>query len=810
MAKSSSNKKTLQWELDLSPAEILADYRVALLSREVSLLGRKEVLSGKAKFGIFGDGKELAQIAMARVFEKGDWRSGYYRDQTFMFALGALTVKEFFAQLYADTDIEREPHSGGRQMNSHFASRFVNPDGSWKSQLAQYNTSADASPTAAQMSRLLGLAYASKLYRQFPELDKEQNFTRTGNEIAFGTIGNASTSEGIFWETLNAAGVLEVPMVISVWDDGYGISVPNKFQTTKESISKVCAGFAREDGTNGYNIKVVHGWDYPELLNAYQEITKAAREQHIPGLVHVIEMSQPQGHSTSGSHERYKSKDRLAYEQSIDCLTRMRDWMIQHGISNAKDLEQMEEEIRREVLHQRNAAWEEYQAPMRAEREQLLNLFEAISNEGASPAFTRISEAFQRYPAITRKSILSSARRAAYILRERDTEAAQALRSFIAQFTQENRQRYNSKVIVEGARSALQLPGIGASYEGSVEKIDGRLIIQRCFDHHLSRDPRIFIVGEDVGKLGGVNLEFEGLSDKHGDFRVTDTGIREATIFGQGLGAALRGLRPIVDIQYLDYLLYCFQLMSDDLASLHYRTAGGQVAPVIIRTKGHRLEGIWHTGSPMGMIIHGIRGIHVCVPRNMVQAAGMYNTLLQSDDAALVVEVLNGYRVKEDVPTNLEDFQVPLGVPEVLKKGRDVTVVSYGACISIIREALPLLDQVGIDIELIDVQTLLPFDRFGMIKESLEQTNALLVVDEDVPGGASAFMLQQILEVQKGYEYLDAQPRTLTAREHRSPYGSDGDYFTKPSVEDVVEILYEIMRERDPQRFPDLGLPQRG
>ncbi len=809
MAKTNSNKKTSQWEMDLNPAEILADFRIALMSREVSLLGRKEVLSGKAKFGIFGDGKELAQIAMARVFEKGDWRSGYYRDQTFMFAVGALTVKQFFAQLYADTNIEHDPHSGGRQMNSHFASRFVQADGSWASQLDIHNTSADASPTASQMARLLGLGYASKLYRQFPELDKAENFSRSGREIAFGTIGNASTSEGIFWETFNAAGVLEVPVVISVWDDGYGISVPNKFQTTKESISKICAGFAREEGTNGYNIAVVKGWDYPELLTAYRQLAQSARDQHIPGLLHVIEMSQPQGHSTSGSHERYKTKERLVYEQSIDCLTRMREWMIQHGISNAKDLEQMEEDTRREVLALRNEAWEEFQAPMRAEREILLEHFEAILAEGASPGFKSIKDSFKRYPAITRKSILSSARRAIYILRDRESEAVQNLRRFIAQLSVENKQRYNSKVSVEGSRSALQLTGIQPAFDGEVEKVDGRIIIQRCFDHHLGRDPRLFIIGEDVGKLGGVNLEFEGLSEKYGDFRVTDTGIREATILGQGIGAALRGLRPIVDIQYLDYLLYAFQLMSDDLACLHYRTAGGQVAPVIIRTKGHRLEGIWHTGSPMGMIIHGIRGIHVCVPRNMLQAAGMYNTLLQTDDAALVIEVLNGYRVKEEVPSNLEDFQVPLGVPELLKKGRDLTVVSYGACISVIREAQPFLDQLGIDIELIDVQTLLPFDRFGLIRESIEATNALLVVDEDVPGGASAFILQQILEVQKGYDYLDAPPRTLTAKEHRSPYGSDGDYFTKPSVEDIVETIYEMMRERNPGRFPDMGLPQR-
>ncbi|MCX6129173.1 MAG: thiamine pyrophosphate-dependent enzyme, partial [Proteobacteria bacterium] len=682
-------------------------------------------------------------------------------------------------------------------------------DGSWANQVKVKNTSADASPTASQMARLLGLGYASKLYRQIPGLDTDQKFSQHGNEIAFGTIGNASTSEGIFWETLNAAGVLEIPMIISVWDDGYGISVPNKFQTTKESISKVCAGFARDNDSNGYKIAVVRGWNYPELLKAYRDLAKSAREEHIPGLIHVIEMSQPQGHSTSGSHERYKSKDRLLYEQSIDCLTRMREWLIEQGISNTQDLDKMEDQARREVLEQRNQAWEEYQAPLRKEREALMNIYQSIALESADPNFISLKDAFQRYPAATRKSIMSSARRAAYVLREHPTAAVMDLRHFIQTSMFEHKARYNSKLMLEGPHSATLKAGIPAIYEAHIEKVDGRNIIQRCFDHHLQRDPRVFIIGEDVGKLGGVNLEFEGLSEKYGDLRVTDTGIREATILGQGIGAALRGLRPIVDIQYLDYLLYAFQLMSDDLASLHYRTAGGQTAPVIIRTKGHRLEGIWHTGSPMGMIIHAVRGIHVCVPRNMVQAAGMYNTLLEADDPALVVEVLNGYRVKEDVPSNLQDFAVPLGVPDVLRQGSDVTVVSYGACLGIIAEALPLLDYLGIDIELIDIQTLLPFDRFHTIKDSLHKTNALLVVDEDVPGGASAFILQQIIEVQGAYELLDAPPRTLAAKEHRSPYGSDGDYFTKPSVEDVIEVLYEIMRERQPLRFSELGLPLR-
>ncbi len=804
MGKTKTNKNP-DWDLSISPADILRDYRLGLMSREASLLGRKEVLSGKAKFGIFGDGKELPQLAMAHVFEPGDWRSGYYRDQTFMLATGGMTIKQFFAQLYADTDIAHDPHSGGRQMNSHFATRFLAEDGSWKSQIETPNTSADASPTACQMGRLLGLGYASKLYRELPQLQEPNKFSRSGREIAFGTIGNASTSEGIFWETLNAAGVLQVPMIISIWDDDYGISVPSKYQTTKESISKICAGFAKEPGTNGYNIFVARGWNYPELLSAYQKAAELARTTHTPAIVHVTEISQPQGHSTSGSHERYKTKERLAYEQSIDCLPRMREWMLQLGISQAKDLDQIEAEARAEVGRLREEAWEEYQAPMRSEREELLAIYQDMTRDPQTPpAFAAVRDAFQRYPALSRKSILSSARRAAYIVRKLSSKAKTDLITFISRMQVENADRYNSKLMLEGPTSALALNGVHPAFSATDEKVDGRLVIQRTFDYHLQHDPRLFIIGEDVGKLGGVNLEFDGLQEKFGELRVTDTGIREASIFGQGLGAALRGLRPIVDIQYLDYLLYAFQLMSDDLATLHYRTAGGQAAPVIIRTKGHRLEGIWHSGSPMGMLVHGLRGMHVCVPRDMVQAAGMYNTLLAADDPALVIEVLNGYRVKEQVPSNLHSFRVPLGVPEVLRQGTDITVVTYGACVSIVREALPFLESFGIDIELIDVQTLLPFDRFGCIRQSLEKTNAVLFIDEDVPGGATAFMMQEALEVQGGYELLDAAPRTLTAKEHRSPYASDGDYFTKPSVEDVVETLYAMMRERQPQRFPEL------
>ncbi|MBC7660924.1 MAG: transketolase [Chitinophagaceae bacterium] len=785
---------------DLQPQQVLDDYRLVVTSREMSLLGRKEVLSGKAKFGIFGDGKELAQIALAKVFEKGDWRSGYYRDQTLMMAIGGLSVKQFFAQLYADTSIERDPASGGRQMNSHFASRSLDENGEWNNQLEMVNTSADASPTACQMSRLLGLAYASKYYRQFPESDSTKKFSRGGREIAFGTIGNASTSEGLFWETLNAAGVLDVPMVMSVWDDGYGISVPNKYQTTKESISRVCAGFAREKDTNGFHIYTVRGWNYPELLDAYRQAAANARAHHIPALVHVIELSQPQGHSTSGSHERYKSKDRLSYESSIDCLLKLQEWMIEQKFADQKTLDKIEEEVRAEVLALRDESWREYQAPLLEERDRLIAIYSEFENtEGFAGELAKL----KRMQTANRKGILQSARRLSYSVR--DERAKAALESFIAAYKSENAERYNSHLLLESDRSALLQKAIPAIFNGERESVDGRVIIQRCFDLHLSRDPRLFIVGEDIGQLGGVNLEFEGLSEKHGAMRVTDTGIREATIFGQGLGASLRGLRPIVDIQYLDYLLYAFQLMSDDLASLHYRTAGGQVAPVIIRTKGHRLEGVWHTGSPMGMIVHGLRGIHVCVPRNMVQAAGMYNTLLASEDPALVVEVLNGYRVKEDVPTNLAEFRVPLGVPEILMEGSDITLVTYGACVAVAREAIGLLKHHNVSLELIDVQTLLPFDRSGLIGASIQKTNAVLFLDEDVPGGASSYMMQQVLEGQNAYEYLDAAPRTLTAKAHRAPYGSDGDYFTKPSAEDVFEAIYELVSERDPARFPPMN-----
>jgi pyruvate/2-oxoglutarate/acetoin dehydrogenase E1 component/TPP-dependent pyruvate/acetoin dehydrogenase alpha subunit len=789
---------------EIPKAEIIEDYKVAFMSRQASLLGRKEVLSGKAKFGIFGDGKEVAQVAMARFFRHGDWRSGYYRDQTFMFALGSSDIRKFFAQLYADTDLEREPASGGRQMNSHFASRFLDNQGQWLNQLMMYNTSADASPTASQMARLLGLGYASKLYRDNKKLTDMTQFSNQGQEVAFGTIGNASTSEGLFWECLNAACVLELPIVISVWDDDYGISVPNRYQTTKESISKICDGFKKEKGTNGLNLYTVQGWNYPELIKNYQDAVANARKSHTPALIHVIEMTQPQGHSTSGSHERYKSKDRLEYESALDCLTKMREWMLEANVISEDDLNKLEEETRIIVAEERKRAWDEYLNPIQQERQELLDLLDRYRDELASPDMTGIRDRLAQAPTINRKMILAAARRLRLALRGSSSPLQAELGQLIDQKRTQGQELYNTHLYVENERSPLRISGNEPVYSEDSRKVDGRQIIQRIFDHHLSTDPRLFIIGEDIGKLGGVNLEFEGLNEKYGDHRITDTGIREATILGQGIGAALRGLRPVVDIQYLDYVLYCFQTMSDDLASLHYRTAGGQVAPVIVRTKGHRLEGIWHTGSPIGTLLHGSRGMHVCVPRNMVQAAGLYNTLLQGDDPALVIEVLNGYRLKEVVPDNLADYQVPLGMPEILQAGDHITLVTYGACVNIAREAIAQLAGMNIQVELIDVQTLLPFDRYGVILESLEKTNAVLFVDEDVPGGATSYMLQQVLEKQNGYDYLDAPPRTLTAKAHRSPYGTDGDYFTKPSVEDVLETVYEMMRERMPEAYPAL------
>jgi pyruvate/2-oxoglutarate/acetoin dehydrogenase E1 component/TPP-dependent pyruvate/acetoin dehydrogenase alpha subunit len=789
--------------IGLSAEEIKGDYRIAYMSRQASLIGRKEVLTGKAKFGIFGDGKEVAQLAMARAFRPGDWRSGYYRDQTFMFATGACTIKQFFAQLFADTNLNNDPASGGRQMNNHFATRYLNPDGEWISQTESCNTSADISPTGGQMARLLGLAYASKIYRNAEGLEGAVKFSMNGNEVAFGTIGNASTSEGLFWETMNAAGVLQVPLLMSVWDDDYGISVPAQYQTTKQSISRIMEGFKSEPGLPAFHIKAVRGWDYAALLDAYHESARICREQHMPALIHVVEMTQPQGHSTSGSHERYKSKERLAWEESIDCLKKMREWIITEGMSTATEMDSMEAEARKQVDTWREEAWRDYLTPIEAERTRVVELYDRLKAASSrADVVERATQELLRSPSLMRRNMQSSMKRVLVALREESANEKEELRRMLAEYSAENQRRYSSHVHCESARSPLAVSEVKPVYDESPEKVDGRQVIQRFFDIHLARDPRVFIVGEDIGKLGGVNLEFDGLQAKFGEIRVTDTGIREATILGQGIGAAMRGLRPVVDIQYLDYLLFCFQGMSDDLATLHYRTVGGQVAPVVVRTKGHRLEGIWHTGSPMGTILGGVRGMHVCVPRNMVQAAGMYNTLFKGDDPALVIEVLNGYRVKEDMPANIGEYTVPLGVPEILTPGSDVTLVTYGACVRIAQEAVKMLADVGISVELIDAQTLLPFDRYGVIGESVKKTNAVAFLDEDVPGGASAFMMQEVVEKQGAYEYLDAAPRTIAAREHRSAYASDGDYWSKPNAEQVFDTVYGMMHERNPGQFP--------
>ncbi len=785
----------------LSKQEILQDYLLAYQSRQLSLLGRKEVLGGKAKFGIFGDGKEVAQIALARHVRAGDWRAGYYRDQTWMLATGLCDLKSFFSQLYADPHIAREPSSGGRQMNAHFASRFLDSSGNWTSQLQDFQSAADASPTASQMARLLGLAYASKYYRAHSgRLDFAERFSNHGDEVAFGSIGDASTSEGIFWETLNAAGVLQVPIVLSVWDDGFGISVPRKFQTTNDSISRAAAGFSNDSQESGWVIREVNAWDYPALLAVYQEATRLARQQHKPVLVHVKECTQPQGHSTSGSHERYKSSERLLFEEDYDCVTRMRHWLLESGISTSEKLDAAEKEAFGAVRSAQKQAWDEFLDPLLEKRGELLEILEHDSWTDPTGVAEQMAQ-LRRLAAPKRRDLLAVARK--ILLQERArNQAASVLASWVDDYQSEGQKLYSDFLYVQNDSKDNGLTPALPTYNSGEQRVDGRILIQKCFAEHLQRDPRLFIIGEDVGQLGGVNLEFEGLSAEFGAGRVTDTGIREATILGQGIGAAMRGLRPIVDIQYLDYLLYCFQVLSDDLATLHYRSAGGQMAPVIIRTKGHRLEGIWHTGSPMAMILGGCRGVYVGVPRNMTQAVGMYNWLMKREQSALVIEVLNAYRNKELLPDSISGFALPFGVVEVLRSGKHLTLLTYGACVKLAEQSCEILSSLGIEVELIDAQTLLPFDLEGQVAISLAKTNALLILDEDVPGGASAYLLQQVIEGQRAYEHLDSPPITLSAREHRAAYGSDGDYFSKPSIEDICETVYAIMHERDPSRFP--------
>jgi 2-oxoisovalerate dehydrogenase E1 component len=782
---------------------IIEDYRTGYRSRQASLIGRKEVLTGKAKFGIFGDGKETAQLAMARAFRKGDWRSGYYRDQTFMFATGMATVEEFFSQLYADTDPANDPFSAGRQMNSHFASRTIDEKGNWLNLADQFNTSADGSPTGSQMPRLVGLAQASKLYREIAELKDWKQFSNGGDEIAFGTIGNASAAEGMFWESINACGVMQVPLLMSIWDDGYGISVSNEYQMTKGNIGELLRGFQREAGGKGFDIYTVRGWDYPALCETYLNAASIVRMEHVPAIIHVIEVTQPQGHSTSGSHERYKSKERLQWEEDYCCVKKMRAWMIEQQIATAEQLDQFEEEDRKYVREAQRSAWAKYRAPIDAERDTFLTIAGAVAEASSSrEAVQTVITEVQRTQSIFRRDLLRAAETIVIKARNDSNEALAKLIEWKESQYALNQQRFSSHLFAEADGSALNVETVEAKFGDDSPTLNGFEVLNAFFDVILAKYPNVVAFGEDVGKLGDVNQGLAGMQAKYGEARVFDVGIRECSIMGQAIGLALRGIRPIAEIQYLDYILYGLQILSDDPATLRWRTAGGQKAPMIVRTRGHRLEGIWHSGSPMGGIINLVRGMWVCVPRNMTQAAGMYNTLLQSDDPAIVIEVLNGYRSKERKPDNLGDFTVPLGVPEVLRSGEDVTMVTYGACCKIAAEAADLLAEVGIDVEIIDVQTLLPFDRHHLIVESLKKTNRLVVLDEDVPGGASAFIMREVLEVQSGYEWLDAPPMTIAAKEHRPAYGSDGDYWSKPNREEIFEKVYTMMHEGDPGKYP--------
>jgi pyruvate/2-oxoglutarate/acetoin dehydrogenase E1 component/TPP-dependent pyruvate/acetoin dehydrogenase alpha subunit len=788
----------------LTAEEILNDYRLGWESRQASLTGRKEVFMGKAKFGIFGDGKEVAQLAMAKFFQNGDFRSGYYRDQTFMFAIGELTLQQYFAQLYAHTDVEADPSTAGRAMNGHFGTRSLDEEGNWKNLMEIKNSSADISPTAAQMPRLVGLAYASKLYRHNPQLQHLKQFSVNGNEVAFGTIGNASTSEGPFFEAINAAGVLQIPMLVSVWDDGYGISVPAEYQTTKGSISEILSGFQRNsEEEQGYEIFKVKGWDYMALCETYEAAVRVCRTQHVPVLVHVEEMTQPQGHSTSGSHERYKPAERLAWEAEYDCLKKMREWILESGIASADQLDKIETEAKEAVRNARGTAWSEYSGAIKQDHDEALRLLDNLA--GTSEHATQIASIAKELRKIAppiRSDAVKAVRKALRFVRNERSQARRELVGWLEQMMGENAERYNSYLFSQSDESALLVEEIKATFDENAPMVDGREVLQTCFDAMLARDPRVFAIGEDVGYIGDVNQAFAGLQEKYGELRVTDTGIRECTIVGQGIGAALRGLRPIAEIQYLDYLLYAIQILSDDLATLQYRTKGGQKAPLIVRTRGHRLEGIWHSGSPIGMVLNSIRGIHVLVPRDMTQAAGFYNTMLKSDEPALIIECLNGYRLKERLPSNIGEFTVPLGKPEVLRTGTDITIVTYGSMCRLVMEAAKQLEGFGISAEVIDVQTLLPFDIDHIITDSIQKTNRVLFTDEDVPGGATAYMMQQVLDEQGAYRWLDSKPQCLSAHAHRPPYSSDGDYFSKPNVEDVFETVYEMMQEADPDNYP--------
>jgi pyruvate/2-oxoglutarate/acetoin dehydrogenase E1 component/TPP-dependent pyruvate/acetoin dehydrogenase alpha subunit len=775
--------------------EVLFDYKIAFTSRECSLLGRKEVLTGKAKFGIFGDGKEVPQLAMAKAFQKGDFRSGYYRDQTFMMALGLLTPRQFFAGLYGHADINFDPMSGGRQMGGHFATHSLDDEGEWKDLVNQYNSSSDISPTAGQMPRLLGLAQASKVYRAVEGLEGFSKFSQNGDEVAWGTIGNASTSEGVFFETINAAGVLQVPMVICIWDDEYGISVPAKHQTTKENISEILKGFQRDENHDGYEMFQVKGSDYASLINVFEQASEIARQEHVPVFIHVTELTQPQGHSTSGSHERYKSQERLQWEKENDCNLKFREWAIANSIVTEEELNELEKEIKKEVLQAKKDALESFIGPIREERQELIN----ILNVSSDSQIKKMVDDLLKIKDVSRKDVLVTAKKSL-----RSIENKTTLSQWIVNYIEKIQPKYSKFLYSESLNKVSNIKEVLPVYDGESVFVDGRVLLKENFDVIFSKRPEALVFGEDAGNIGDVNQGLEGLQEKFGQMRVADSGIREATIIGQGIGMAMRGLRPIAEIQYLDYLLYALQILSDDLATLHHRTCGKQKAPLIIRTRGHRLEGIWHAGSPMGMIIHALRGINVLVPRNMTKAAGFYNTLLDGDEPALVIECLNGYRLKEQLPSNIGEFKTPIGIAERLQDGTDITIVSYGSTLRLVQQAAEELKLIGISCEIIDCQSLIPFDLTKICVESLKKTNRLLVVDEDVPGGASAYIMQQIIEYQGGYDFLDAQPATLTAKPHRALYGSDGDYFSKPSIEDIFEKVYAIMHESHPDRYPKL------
>lgn len=779
--------------------QVLQDYHLAVASREASLIGRREVLTGKAKFGIFGDGKELAQIAAARCMQPGDIRSGYYRDQTLMFATGMSNIQEFFSQLYANPDLEMEPATGGRMMNGHYGTRWLDENGEWKDLTTQPQSSSDISPTGGQMVRALGLAFASKCYRNVPELQQGfEQFTNKGNEVVFCTIGDASTSEGHFWETINAAGVLRVPLAVFVWDDGYGISVPRKYQTVKDSISQALSGMQYDDETGGINIYTAKGWDYPSLLNTFEEGIARVRETQIPAIFHIKEVTQPQGHSTSGSHERYKSKERLDWEKEFDCLVKLRQFILENGIATDEELDVIADKAKDEARASKQRAWEGFIEPIREQVAETGRLIAQLVYEGGANA-ERIAQLGQTLTAMKdpiRKDVMQALKRAISLSPKEGGQALQNLRQFYLRLKEENEQLFNSHLYSESRFSAMKVAEVLPQFSGDSQQLNGYEILNQYFDKTFANNPAVFAFGEDVGKIGDVNQGFAGLQEKHGASRIFDTGIREATIMGQGIGMAMRGLRPIAEIQYLDYLLYGLQPLSDDVATLQYRTRGGQKCPLIVRTRGHRLEGIWHSGSPIGMMINALRGMYICVPRNMTQACGMYNTLLKSDEPGIVIECLNGYRLKEQMPDNLMEYTVPFGIPEVIREGEDITIVSYGSTLRVIEEAiLNYLEPEGISCEVIDVRTLLPFDVNNMILESLQKTGRIAFIDEDVPGGAAAYMFQQVIEKGNGYRWLDAAPRTLTAKAHRPAYATDGDYFSKPNAEDIAELIRDLAAE---------------